>query len=227
MKCFAHEIVILCNLNHPNIPKFYGIVIENNTIGYVCQYIVGKPLDEIIKKMKDEHKVKVLKSIGSALNYIHSINFIHRDLKPENILVEDETFHVFLIDFGIAKVITFSDATRTRAKGTVHYLAPETFDVADLTPNREIISDITTKVDVWAFGCIISYLFGGKLPWTNKYKDNMGIIQKLLMNKTKFPIPDNIENNEIRKIIEMATYVDFKSRASMPELQKIIDTIDK
>jgi len=225
MKCLAHEIVILSNLNHPNIPKFYGIVLEDKVIGMVLQYIVGKPLDERIKDLKKEEKFKVLKSIGSALSYVHSINFIHRDLKPENILIENETFNVYLIDFGIAKVITSFDSTMTRAKGTVHYLAPETFDIAELTEDKEIVSYITTKVDVWAFGCIISYLFSGYLPWCNKYKDNMTVIQKLLMKKEKFPIPDNIDDSSIKKIIEHATNIDYKKRATMGEIQKLIEAI--
>jgi len=224
MKCLAHEIVILSNLNHPNIPKFHGIVLESKIIGMVMQYIAGKPLDEVIKTISKEVRMKVLKSVGSALMYVHSINFIHRDLKPENVLVEDDTNNVYLIDFGIAKVITSVDATMTRAKGTVHYLAPETFDVAELTEDKEIISYITTKVDVWAFGCIISYLFSGFLPWCNKYKDNVTVIQKLLMKKQTFPIPDNLDEN-IKKVVEMATNIEYSKRATMEELGKFIENI--
>jgi len=224
MKCLAHEIVILSNLNHPNIPKFFGIVLQDKLIGIVCELIYGKSLDEYqMKNIKKEDKIKILKSFGSALTYVHSINFIHRDLKPENILIENDTFNVFLIDFGIAKVITSADATKTRAKGTIHYLAPETFDISELTEEKEIISSITTKVDVWAFGCIISYLFSGSLPWCNKYKDNNVLIQKLLMKKEKFPVPVNIEDENIVKIVELATNVDFEKRASMSELQNIIE----
>jgi serine/threonine protein kinase len=224
MKCLAHEIVILSNLNHPNIPKFFGIVLQDKLIGIVCELIYGKSLDEYqMKNIRKEDKIKILKSFGSALTYVHSINFIHRDLKPENILIENDTFNVFLIDFGIAKVITSADATKTRAKGTIHYLAPETFDISELTEEKEIISSITTKVDVWAFGCIISYLFSGSLPWCNKYKDNNVLIQKLLMKKEKFPVPVNIEDENIVKIVELATNVDFEKRASMSELQNIIE----
>ena len=84
----------------------------------------------------------------------------------------DDNMNFYLIDFGIAKVMTNMIDTLTRAKGTIYYLAPETLEVAELTEKEEIVSKITTKVDVWAYGCIVSYLFSGVLPWTNKYKDN-------------------------------------------------------
>ena len=50
----------------------------------------------------------------------------------------------------------------TRAKGTLNYLAPETLEEVDKGIDGSIISAISNKVDIWAFGCIISYLFSGK-----------------------------------------------------------------
>ena len=44
-KCLAHEIVIISNLHHQSIPKFYGIILEDGIIGLVNKYISGKPLD--------------------------------------------------------------------------------------------------------------------------------------------------------------------------------------
>ena len=45
-KCFAHELVIIAYLEHLNIPKFYGIVIEPNILSLVFEFIDGKNLDE-------------------------------------------------------------------------------------------------------------------------------------------------------------------------------------
>ena len=71
-KCLAHEIVIVSNLHHECIPKFYGIVLDEGIIGLVNKYISGKPLDEYkISDFDEKAKIKIIKSLASALCYIH------------------------------------------------------------------------------------------------------------------------------------------------------------
>ena len=41
--------------------------------------------------------------MGSALDFIHTKNYLHRDVKPDNIHF-DEYNNLYLADFGIAKV---------------------------------------------------------------------------------------------------------------------------
>lgn len=222
-KCFAHELVIIAYLEHPNIPKFYGIVTEQNVISLVFGFIDGKTLDEFKPEVfSREQKYKIIYDLSSILEYIHQNKFIHRDLKPENLMV-DKTGKIFLIDFGIAKVCTTEDYTRTRAKGTVNYLAPECLDPVDIGDDEQIISQITTKIDVWAFGCIVSWLFSGYLPWCDKYKDNAPIIQQVLAKKTPFSIPKNITDNIIIQIIKMATKINIDERSSMSEIKLFLD----
>lgn len=231
-KCLAHEIVIVSNLHHDCIPKFYGIILDEGIIGLVNKYISGKPLDEYnISEFNEKQKIKIAKSLSNALNYIHSNNFIHRDLKPENIMI-DTDLNFFLIDFGIAKVITNTIEMATRAKGTIHYLAPETLEVAELTESEEIVSIITPKVDVWAFGCIVSYLFSEKLPWCNQYLDNPAVIQKLLLTKKPFPVPVKEINKDkythaedIVKLIQMCTVNDHTKRCDMKAVKVITDSL--
>jgi len=231
-KCLAHEIVIVSNLHHDCIPKFYGIILEDGLIGLVNKYITGKPLDEYkISDFNEKQKTKIIKSLANALNYIHENKFIHRDLKPENIMI-DNNLNFFLIDFGIAKVMTNQDDTVTRAKGTIHYLAPETLTVEELTQDEEIVSKITTKVDVWAFGCIASYIFSEKLPWCNKYLDNPGVIQKLLIQKKPFPIATDLITKEkyvnwdkITHIIQECVIIDPEKRPSMKKIKELTDAL--
>lgn len=224
-KCLAHEIVILSNLKHECIPNFYGLVAEDDMIGFVTKLIDGKPLDEYKFIDFDENlKIKIMTKLANTLKYLHDNTFIHRDLKPENMML-DSKMNFYLIDFGIAKVMTNMIDTITRAKGTIYYLAPETLEVAELTEQDEIISKITTKVDVWAFGCIMSYLFSGILPWISKYADQASVIQKLLLKKAEFPIPEtqikekNYKNHDlIIKIIRDCTVADSDKRVSMKDL---------
>jgi len=178
--------VIIGNLTHECIPKFYGIVIDENVLALVFSYVSGKTIDEYkLSELSADLKFKMVKQLCSVLDYVHASKFIHRDLKPENIILDNDS-NLWLIDFGIAKVCTNTVDIVTRAKGTLHYLAPEALDAEDLTDTEEIISLITTKVDVWAFGCIVSYIYSGILPWCNKYVDNSAVIQKVLVQKKTF-----------------------------------------
>lgn len=223
-KCLAHEIVITANLLHPTIPKFYGIVLEDKVLSMVYAYIQGKTLDEIKhKELSDEKRHEIIKSLASVLEYIHSNKFIHRDLKPENLMLDSEG-KLHLIDFGIAKVLTNNENTKTRAKGTLHYLAPESLVVDELDSEEQIISTISPAVDVWAYGCIVSWLYSGHLPWTPKYRDNSTIIQGALMQKKAFPIPENIKNPEILKLIAMCTRIKVSERWDMKQIREYVES---
>lgn len=222
----AHEIVILANLIHPSIPKFYGMINEPKTMALVFEYIKGRTLDEIkVNDVSFQHKLKIAKSIGSILEYMHVNNFIHRDIKPGNVIV-DEDWNTHLIDFGISKICINKRYTITRTKGTLSYLAPECLEIHELNEEEEILSKITTKVDVWSFGCLICYLFSGISPWDNQYQGSDPEIQKALMTKTLFPIPDKIQTNAIlNEIVSKATHLDYNERISMTEINEILYSI--
>jgi serine/threonine protein kinase len=222
-KCFAHELVILAFLEHKNIPKFYGIVREPNVLCLVFEFIEGKTLDLYkVSEFTDEQKYHIIYQLACCLEYIHSRKFIHRDLKPENIMLGKDG-NIYLIDFSIAKVLTNSEYTLTRTKGTLNYLAPECLDPSEMSEDKEIISKVTAKVDVWAFGSIVSWLFSGFIPWCNKYSDSPAIVQQILLNKYAFSIPDNIKDSNIIKIIQMATEIDVNKRASMTDIKNLME----
>ncbi len=224
LKCFAHELVILALLEHENIPKFYGIIREQNVLSLVFEFIEGNTLDQLnIGNFTTQQKYNIIYQLVSCLEYIHNQNFIHRDLKPENIML-DNNGQIHLLDFSIAKVITNAEFTLTRAKGTLNYLAPECLEQSETSEDQQIISKITSKVDVWAFGCIVSWLFSGYIPWSDKYKDLPPIIQQILMKKLPFSIPKNIQDKNIIKIIEMSTEVDVNKRKSMKDIKDLMDS---
>ena len=222
-KCFAHELVILAFLEHKNIPKFYGIVREPDVLCLVFEFIEGKTLDKYkVTEFTKDQKYNIIYQLACCLEFIHSRKFIHRDLKPENIILGKDGF-IYLIDFSIAKVLTNAEYTLTRTKGTLNYLAPECLDPSEMSEDKEIISKVTAKVDVWAFGCIVSWFFSGFIPWSDKYNDSPAIIQQILLKKYPFSIPNNIKDINIIKIIQMATEVDSNKRASMTEIKNIME----
>lgn len=224
-KSLMSELVILSHLNHPCIPKFYGIVNEDKNISIVIEYIKGETLDNIkLLDLNYDIKLKIIKEIGNVLEYMHVNNMIHRDLKPGNILIDDNN-NIYLIDYGIAKICANKKNVITSTKGTLNYLAPESFEVKNLTENEEVISIISPKVDVWAFGCLVSYIFSGEIPWEKELNKNNNSISyyKNLINHNEFPIPQSISHlNKICEIIKLCTIIDENRRISMTEVNDII-----
>jgi serine/threonine protein kinase len=69
-----------------------------------------------------------MKSLLSAVEHVHSKNYVHRDLKPENILIdnEDDLSSLKLADFGLSASLRINYAYALNEKmGTLLFMAPE------------------------------------------------------------------------------------------------------
>ena len=226
-KSFMSELVIMSNLSHPTIPHFYGVVLENKNISIITEFITGETLNAKLPYLDFNTKLNIIKDIANVLEYMHVNHIIHRDLKPENIILDNKN-KPYLIDYGIAKICANKKNVMTSSKGTLYYLAPESFEVKHFTENEEVISIVSPKVDVWAFGCLMSYIFSGETPWENYLKKNKGnniSIEyfKDVINQIDFPIPKMIEHmGEICELIRLCTIIDENRRISMIEVYDII-----
>lgn len=221
-KSLAHELVIVSCIRHQCLPLFYGFIYDNNSFALVFERLYGACLDQInLNKLSEKTKINITKQLCYLLDYLHEKKIIHRDLKPENIIIDDDE-KLYLIDYGISRVLTKDSYTETIAKGTIHYMAPECFE-STTDFDAGIVSKITTKVDVWGYGCIISFLFSGIIPWTVKNNVNDPNILKSIKNKSAFPIPENILNPLIVKVIQMATKIDVEQRATMTQIKEYLD----
>jgi serine/threonine protein kinase len=113
------EILILKNLHHKNIIKFFSSTLNNDVYSIKMEYCEFGDLYTILKeKGKHIYELKklrnhfngfndtfiksYLKDTINALNYINEKNLIHRDIKLHNILVKKngDEFVFKLSDFG-------------------------------------------------------------------------------------------------------------------------------
>lgn len=98
----------------------------------VMDLLRGQDIGSMIKTrghISPSDTVLFLRQAAFALDKTHAAHIVHRDLKPENLFVtyrDDGSPCVKVLDFGIAKVLTPENTTKTtETLGTPLYMAPE------------------------------------------------------------------------------------------------------
>ncbi len=94
---------------HENIVKLYDVLQDDLHTYIIMELLSGGELFERIRTRCDfteREASSIMKSLISAIQYMHSQNIVHRDLKPENILFSDETANskIKIVDFGFARL---------------------------------------------------------------------------------------------------------------------------
>ena len=140
------EIMILSNLNHPNIIRFYDTFVSSNSYYLITEYLDGGELfDRIVEKHTyTEKEVRdVCSIIFDAVNHCHMHRIAHRDLKPENLLLlsRDNDTNLKIADFGFAKMTPSEDSLTTFC-GSPMFVSPE---ILSKKPYG-------TKTDMWSIG---------------------------------------------------------------------------
>eukprot|EP00270_Netrium_digitus_P011875 TRINITY_DN3798_c0_g1_i1.p1 TRINITY_DN3798_c0_g1~~TRINITY_DN3798_c0_g1_i1.p1 ORF type:complete len:397 (-),score=56.58 TRINITY_DN3798_c0_g1_i1:368-1558(-) len=154
------EILLLRNMNHPNVIAIRDLIKPPRPNLFSDVYIVYElmptDLHEVIRskqQMDERHYKFILYQLLRGLNYIHSANVLHRDLKPPNILI-DAKCNVKIADFGLARTKVGLEDHMTEYVVTRYYRAPE------LLLNCQ---DYTAAIDVWSVGCIYMELVTGEI----------------------------------------------------------------
>jgi len=104
-------------------------------------------LKNLIKKQNgsfpEEEVLTIMRKLISAVEYIHSKDYIHRDIKPENILFKNKNdlSSLKLIDFGLSAIYPGMLTQTVKDKiGTLLFMAPEQTDY----------TSYGKKIDIWA-----------------------------------------------------------------------------
>jgi hypothetical protein len=123
------------------------------------EYIDGAPLSMVMQRERRvswERALDIAGQIADALASAHEAHIIHRDIKPGNILL-DESSHVYVTDFGIAKILTAETQLTADGSllGTPQYMAPE----------RCQNGEATAASDIYSLGILTFQMISGRLPF--------------------------------------------------------------
>ena len=111
-----------------------------------------------------------------AFEYIHNKNIIYRDLKPENILL-DETGHIKLCDFNLAKAGMTKNKRADSFCGSPLYFSPEM--VLNLGVNY--------KCDIYGIGLLMYEIVVGYTAYSARNIHEL--YEKIKKNKINFDVP--------------------------------------
>lgn len=225
---FMDEVKLTFGLLHPNIIQTYDYGMHNDQLFVAMEYCDGRNLKEYLDKLKQrkfvfpvEITVYIITQVCQGLHYAHTYtdkltgqeaNIVHRDISPHNIMMTYEGA-VKVIDFGIAKAETNSEATQAGTiKGKLSYLAPEYLEGMDLDPRYDLFA---VGITMWEMLCSRK-LF--------KAANDLAVLKKI--QECKVPPPSSINPNvpkELDEIVLKALHRDRTKRyENMDQLNRAL-----
>jgi hypothetical protein len=189
-------------LSHPNLPKVHEVFVDQTTgrAFLVMDFIDGETLEEMLQRLKRpltwQEAQPIFAQVINALNHLHRNKVVHRDIKPSNIIVtkRNEKVHVFLVDFGVAKVMEEVDPKRPRSSSIVAW-------TDGYSPPEQYASgvQVDARADQYALAATMVFALTGKTPddaFTRMEKFRKG-------EPTLPPKPDGVPES-VWKAIEVA-----------------------
>ena len=159
---FEREAMTAAQLRHPNIVPIYSVGEKDGLAYIVMPLIHGETLQALLERdgpLPLAETCRILVDAAGALAAAHSVGLIHRDIKPDNIMLEGPERRVLLMDFGIAKILSNTDASLTGTGvliGTPLYMSPE-----QASGDR----DVDQRSDIYSLGIVAYHMLTGKPPF--------------------------------------------------------------
>ncbi len=157
-------------LDHPNICTVHDIdTTPEGQLFIAMAFYDGETLKKRIARspMTIVEAIDATLQVAQGLTKAHSAGIIHRDIKPANLMITSDGV-MKIVDFGIAKVVDQTGATRTGvALGTVTYMSPEQLDGAA----------VDGRTDIWSLGTTLYEMLAGRPPFDG---DNAFAVMKAI-----------------------------------------------
>jgi serine/threonine protein kinase len=157
---FQQEVGLLAALHHPHLPRVYDHFEQGGRSYLVMDFIEGQTLEDYLAKAPGEKlPLQEVLEIGiqlcKVLDYLHTRQppIIFRDLKPANVMRAPDG-HLYLIDFGIARLFKPGKKKDTIALGSPGYAAPE----------QHGRGQTTERADIYSLGATLHQLLSGRDP---------------------------------------------------------------
>jgi len=150
MRRLRDEGRLLARLHHPAILKVYDMVLLEDRVTLVAEYVDGADLAEWTQRIPIRALLQVIAAVAGALDVAYSakgphgrpMELVHRDIKPTNIRIGRHG-EIKVLDFGIAHFQGDEREAKTQTGlvvGSLPYMAPERFASPQVVPASDVFS---------------------------------------------------------------------------------------
>ena len=199
---------VLQSLAHPNIVTCTESFIAGGKLCIVMDFCENGDLYGFLKKrngklLEEDKLLDLFVQICLSMKHVHDRKILHRDLKTQNIFMSSGGI-LKLGDFGVAKVLSGTDALAATAVGTPYYLSPE------ICQNKKY----NAKSDIWSLGCVLYEMT------TLKHAFDANSLQLLIQKiiRGSFPPPPSTYSSGLRALITKMISTDPKKRPTINEI---------
>ena len=231
---FRREAQSAASLNHPNIVAVYDTgeeIIEDATgrsiaVPYiVMEYVEGHTVKDLISDgtaVPINEAIEIVSGVLSALQYSHANHLVHRDIKPGNIMLTSNG-KVKVMDFGIARALTDSQATMTQTNavvGTAQYLSPE----------QARGETVDARSDLYSTGVVLFELLTGRPPF--KGDSAVAVAYQHVEQIPPTPssilsdIPDSLDRVVLKSLAKNREDRYSSATAMLADLQRVAQGLD-
>ncbi|KAI9458286.1 hypothetical protein F5148DRAFT_983809 [Russula earlei] len=222
------ELKLLGGFNHPNIVRFLGVSIPEDTrvtpVMIVSELCSNGDLFDYIRNVPSPSLYRVLSimlDVARGLEYLHQRkpSVIHRDCKSSNILITSKGV-AKIADFGLAKV---KQSTRSMVRslvGTVNWQAPELWHAHP---------KYNYKVDVFAGGAVYWemlqwHLPNKKYPWEGM---NEHAIYEAVGSKRQRPPVSGLRKQWCPKIVDLIERMWAQEHFDRPTMSEVVTELEE
>jgi len=109
------EAELLGRLNHPRIPRVYGLFRDRGRLHLVLEFKEGVNLEDALAEgriaLDERQSLEWLKDFAQVVRHLHERGVVHRDIRPPNIILEpspaSDAAPAQAFPYGVAHLVDF------------------------------------------------------------------------------------------------------------------------
>jgi serine/threonine protein kinase len=204
---FEREVVLTCQLTHPNTIQVYDYGhTPEGIFYYAMEFLRGLNLHELVARFgppPEGRVIHILAQVCDSLAEAHAMGLVHRDIKPANVFLCDRggiPDSVKVLDFGLVREYGGANRDQTHPageeglEGTPWFMPPEAIKNSARSDPRS---------DIYSVGALAYYLLTGQYVFEAEsaakiYEQQLAMSPVPPRQRTTNPISAELEQTILR-----------------------------